>query len=124
MSKLTTELIEKLEDQKKHLRPYGDDTASSMMRLNTEEINAIIAALDSSEHNAKCVQFAEDVEKLEKFGSVRFMASGTGGILCQCILYRTTTPDADERDTVKGRGGNIYTAARSAVAALTKGEGA
>ena len=122
MSKLTTELIEKLEDQKKHLRPYGDDTASSMMRLNTEEINAIIAALDSSEHNAKCVQFAEDVKRLKKSGSVRFMASRVGGILCQCILYRTTTTDGDERETVKGRGDDIYTAARKAVEALAKGE--
>ena len=87
------------------------DLLQQIGALVIDHQDAIIAALDSSEHKAKCVQFAEDVERLiETFGEFRVGKHRKQELEVeyQSSMRRTTHAD-------------IFTAARKAAEAL-KGE--
>lgn len=75
-----------------------------------DNLPEILAALDSSEHKAKCVQFAEDVEKLRESMVPFSMYPQTDGSVF--IVIRLLNEDKEFHSP------DIYTAARKAVEAL------
>lgn len=89
------------------------DLLQQIGALVIDHQDAIIAALDSSEHNAKCVQFAEDVKRLSQHGGVWIVEQNNGKY--EAIF------------AIRGKANHFYGetpqhAARKAVEALTKGE--
>lgn len=91
--------------------------AQSLACQVADNLPAILAALDSSEHNAKCVQFAEDVEKLVSHGLGVWFERGSYRV---SIDVKDATIDILIEKSYAGP--DIYMAARKAAEALVKGE--
>lgn len=109
------ELSERL---KENYEKIGTQGWQSIFDDVMDNLPAILAALDSSEHNAKCVQFAEDVEKMA--------ARGCNPSL-EDVYDNSDDPGDPEKYSVRWWDGKLWqfsygvdyhTAARKAVEAL------
>lgn len=78
------------------------DRFEEVCRENSTEI---IAALESVEHDAKCVQFAEDMQKLVESGQDPAIIRGRSVVWIDGVSFTEKGPD-------------IFTAARKAVLAM------
>lgn len=111
-----SELSERLKALVDRAEGYQEEPLARLGELVYEHSDEILAALDSSEHKAKCVQFAEDVEKLVSHGLGVWFERGSYRV---SIDVKDATMDIFIEKSYEGP--DIFTAARKAAEAL-KGE--